>query len=145
MPASTELSALTEAECWSLLRQHDLGRLALVVAGWPRIFPVNYAVADWALVFRTQPGSKLAHGPGSPACFEVDAYDERTAGGWSVMVVGILEEITGREDERSRRLRRLPVQPRAPGRKDHWVALVADEITGRSFRGGWIVPGHYLG
>jgi hypothetical protein len=64
---------------------------------------------------------------------------------WSVMVVGLLKDITDAGDERSRSLRRLVVEPAAPGQKLHWLALNADEVSGRSFRGGWIVPGHYLG
>ena len=64
---------------------------------------------------------------------------------WSVMVVGVLKDITVANDALSRRLRRLDVEPVAPGQKLHWLALNAEEVSGRSFRGGWIVPGHYLG
>ena len=141
--SSSNLDVLSEEECWSVFKTHDLGRLALLVAGWPRIFPINYAVGENALVFRTEPGAKLAHGPGSAVCFEIDGYDEATASGWSVMAVGILYDITG--DPGAKRLRELSVQPRAPGKRTHWLALIPDEVSGRSFRGGWAVPGHYFG
>jgi hypothetical protein len=116
-----------------------------VVVGWPRVFPVNYSVGEGALVFHTEPGAKLAHGPGSAVCFEIDGYDATTASGWSVMAVGILEDITGSDDPRAKQLRDLPVQPRAPGKRSHWLALIPDEISGRRFRGGGVLPGHYLG
>jgi len=141
---SENLAVLTEPECWSRLEAHNLGRLAVVVAGAPRIFPINYAVGEGAIVFRTQPGAKLAHGPGSAVCFEIDAYEETSGSGWSVMAVGVLEDITNADDARSRRLRQLRVRPQAPGERAFWLALTPNEVTGRSFRVGWI-PGHYLG
>jgi nitroimidazol reductase NimA-like FMN-containing flavoprotein (pyridoxamine 5'-phosphate oxidase superfamily) len=143
--ANANVLVLPDAECWSLLRNHKVGRLAIVIEGSPRIFPINYAAADNALVFRTEPGAKLRHGPGSTACFEIDDYDQRDSTVWSVMVVGALEDITEADDERSRGLRRLPVEPAAPGTRLHWLALNTKEVSGRRFRGGWIVPGHYLG
>ncbi|MDQ6721841.1 MAG: pyridoxamine 5'-phosphate oxidase family protein [Candidatus Dormibacteraeota bacterium] len=143
--ASANVLTLSNEECWALLRSHNLGRLAIVVEGRPRIFPLNYAAAEDTVVFRTEPGAKLQHGPGFAACFEIDDYDPGTVMAWSVMVVGVLEDITDATDERSRRLRSLPVEPAAPGSKLHWLALNVDEMSGRSFRGGWIVPGHYLG
>ena len=144
-PASANVLTLSDEDCWSLLRTHHLGRLAIVIEGRPRIFPVNYAAADRTVVFRTQPGAKLQHGPGASACFEIDDHDQATGLAWSVMVVGVLDDITAADDDRSRGLRGLAVEPAAPGRRLHWLALNADEVSGRSFRGGWIVPGHYLG
>jgi nitroimidazol reductase NimA-like FMN-containing flavoprotein (pyridoxamine 5'-phosphate oxidase superfamily) len=143
--ASANVLVLPEDECWSLLLNHKVGRLAIVVEGRPRIFPINYAAADQALVFRTEPGAKLKHGPGTAACFEIDDYDQRDSTAWSVMVVGALEDITDAGDDRSRSLRRLPVEPAAPGTRLHWLVLNVEEVSGRRFRGGWIVPGHYLG
>jgi uncharacterized protein len=144
-PASPSLVTLASDECWSLLKAHHLGHLSIVIKSWPRIFPVNYAAGEGAIVFRTEPGAKLEHGPGSAACFEVSGYEERTASGWSVMAVGVLEDVTEADDDRGRRLRQLPVHPAAPGKRSHWLALVPEEISGRSFQGGWVVPGHYLG
>jgi nitroimidazol reductase NimA-like FMN-containing flavoprotein (pyridoxamine 5'-phosphate oxidase superfamily) len=143
--ASANVLSLSVEDCWSLLRTHKLGRVAIVIEGRPRIFPVNYAAAEETVVFRTEPGAKLQYGPGSAACFEIDDYDQGTSTAWSVMVVGVLKDITDANDERSRGLRRLAVEPAAPGQRFHWLALDADEVSGRSFRGGWIVPGHYLG
>jgi nitroimidazol reductase NimA-like FMN-containing flavoprotein (pyridoxamine 5'-phosphate oxidase superfamily) len=144
-PASATMHTLSQDECWSLLRKHSIGRLAIVVEGRPRIFPVNYGVGDNTLVFRTEPGAKLTYGPGSAACFEIDEYDHRDLTAWSVMVVGVLDDITEAGDVRSRALRRIAVEPVAPGNRLHWLALNAEEVSGRRFRGGWMVPGHYFG
>jgi len=143
--ASPSLAILPVDECWSVLKSHSLGRLSILIKEWPRIFPVDYAVGEGALVFRTDVGTKLEYGPGSPACFEVDGYDERHGAGWSVMAVGMLEDVTGNIDERSQRLRRLAVRSTAPGQRSHWLALAPKELTGRSFQGGWVVPGNYFG
>jgi hypothetical protein len=43
------------------------------------------------------------------------------------------------------RLRSLGVEPLAPGRHLHWLAPRADEVTGRTFRSGWAIPGAFLG
>jgi nitroimidazol reductase NimA-like FMN-containing flavoprotein (pyridoxamine 5'-phosphate oxidase superfamily) len=141
---SLELGQLPERDCWSLLETHRFGRLAIIVHGQPRIFPVNYACGEHAIVVRTAPGAKLTYGPGRRVCFEIDGYEETGATGWSVMATGTLEDITDSEDPRARRLRELPVRPQAPGERQHWLAISPDEVTGRTFQSGW-VPGHYLG
>jgi nitroimidazol reductase NimA-like FMN-containing flavoprotein (pyridoxamine 5'-phosphate oxidase superfamily) len=143
--SSPTVLPLTEERCWSYLQAERLGRLALVMGGRPQIFPVNYAVSEKSIVFRTAPGTKLAHGPGSVACFEIDGYDQHAREGWSVVALGILEEITEAEDARSKALRQLPVDPLAPGARLHWIALHAEEVTGRHFAAGWIIPGVFLG
>ncbi len=48
-------------ECWRLLRTTSVGRLAVSVSDMPDIFPVNYVVSNGHMLFRTAPGSKLAH------------------------------------------------------------------------------------
>jgi nitroimidazol reductase NimA-like FMN-containing flavoprotein (pyridoxamine 5'-phosphate oxidase superfamily) len=144
-PPSGGMVVLSEAECWSLLRRHSLGRLAIVVDGRPRVFPVNYGVGDGMIVVKTQAGSKVSHGPGNFVGFEIDGYDERSATGWSVMVSGLLDDVSSSDDERSQRARSVPVHPVAPGKKTYWLALLVDEISGRSFSGGWTVPGQFLG
>ena len=141
---STELGELSARDCWAQLESHHFGRLAIVVHGQPRIFPVNYVAAEHTIVVRTAPGAKLTYGPGRHVCFEIDGYEETGGAGWSVMAVGMLEDITDSEDPRARRLRELPVRPQAPGERLHWLALQPDEVTGRSFQVGW-VPGHYFG
>ena len=134
------LAHLTEEECWQCLRMNTLGRLAVIVNGRPEIFPVNYRSGDGALVFRTAPGAKLANGPMTKSCFEIDGWDDRTGTGWSVMVHGTISEITDATDDPAASLLRLPVQPVVPGEHRHWLALSADSVTGRHFTSGPLAP-----
>ena len=144
-PASHHLNVLDADECWARLRQHDLGRISFVSEGWPRIFPVNYAAGEGAIVFRTAPGAKLTYGPSARVCFEIDGVDVWSGSGWSVMAIGVLEDITDLSDDRGQRLRKLAVHPVAPGEKMHWLSLTPQELSGRSFKGGWFIPGAYVG
>jgi uncharacterized protein len=101
---------------------------------------MNYAAAGGTLVFRTEAGAKLRHGPGTTACLEVDGYDPREAMGWSVMATGRLEDITDAQDQRAAALKALPLVPSAPGERRHWLALDVTEVSGRFFRRGWLGP-----
>jgi hypothetical protein len=76
-------------------------------------------------VFRRAAGAKAKYGPGSRACFEIDGWDDRTGTGWSVMVRGLIRDITEATDEQAEELRRLPLHPAAPGVRDHLLALSA--------------------
>lgn len=58
-----------------MLKVRNLGHLSIVIKGWPRIFAVNHAAGEGAILLRTAPGAKLERGLGSAACFEVDGYE----------------------------------------------------------------------
>ena len=129
--APTGLMRLDAGECIRLLASEEIGRLAVVAGQTPLIFPVNYVLDGGAVVFRTDAGTKLDAGPRGPACFEVDAFDRDQRTGWSVVVVGRLEEVTLYDAAMLARVRALPVVPWAGGAKAHWMRLVPDRITGR--------------
>ena len=130
--ADPQLEVLPE-ECWRLLGAHHLGRLALVDAEGPVIVPVNYVLDREAPVFRPDPGSKLdAAVEAAPVAFEVDAADEATRTGWSVVVRGALAEVTDPGD--LERLRALPLYPWAPGDKARYVRVRPASVTGRRIR-----------
>ncbi len=129
-----EIEVLPEDECIRLLRSHTIGRVAFTDEGQPLIFPVNYAADERSVVFRTAPGEKLSSGPMSRAAFEIDEVDSERGVAWSVMVKGVAYEITQAIDRLSEDLRRLVVEPMAPGERKHWVAIVQHEISGRRFR-----------
>jgi nitroimidazol reductase NimA-like FMN-containing flavoprotein (pyridoxamine 5'-phosphate oxidase superfamily) len=121
---------LTEDECRRLLGERHLGRLALVDADGPVILPVNYTLDGGAVVFRTDPGSKLdAAAAGATVAFEVDAADERDRTGWSVVVRGRAAEVSDPAD--LERLRALPLYPWAPGAKARYVRIRPASVTGR--------------
>lgn len=143
--ASPDIVSINVVECWNHLRRERLGRVAIVARGRPHIFPVNYVASERVIVFRTGGGLKLAHGPGSSSCFEVDGFDKESKVGWSVMAFGRLVDITTATDALTSAFRRLPVEPQAPGTRTHWLAMHIDELTGMRFIGGWAVPGNFLG
>jgi nitroimidazol reductase NimA-like FMN-containing flavoprotein (pyridoxamine 5'-phosphate oxidase superfamily) len=118
-------------ECIRLLEIEDVGRLALVQGTTPAIFPVNYVMYGGAIVFRTALGSKLLHGRGTPAAFEIDSLDRDARSAWSVVVTGRLEEVAEAEPGWLSLLDELPLKPWAGGEKDHWMRLVPGLITGR--------------
>lgn len=128
------LEVMADAECVKQLRLHDLGRLAVVDRdGRPLIFPVNYFFDEGVVVFRTAPGTKLDVAPGAHACFEIDGLDREAGSGWSVMVKGIAHDITEPRSAPTGRMKLWPVNPAAPGSREHWVGIWANEITGRKF------------
>jgi nitroimidazol reductase NimA-like FMN-containing flavoprotein (pyridoxamine 5'-phosphate oxidase superfamily) len=119
-------------ECLGLLRQGRVGRLAVVIAGAPHVLPLNYAADEQGtIVFRTAELSSATQASLPRVAFEVDDIDAECRTGWSVVVHGQGRDITDGIDVRSERLRRLPVFPWAPGERDQWFMINADEITGR--------------
>lgn len=134
-PQPGELEILAEAECVRLLRSHDLGRIALVDQDVrPLIFPVNYFFEESVVAIRTAPGAKLQLAPGAHVSFEIDGWDAKKGIGWSVLVKGIAHDITHPRGAPSGRVRFWPVRPAAPGSREHWIGISANEITGRRFR-----------
>ncbi|MGO4383022.1 pyridoxamine 5'-phosphate oxidase family protein [Specibacter sp. RAF43] len=132
-PAPAGASDLSRDECWHLLQGQVIGRLAVVVEDHPEIFPVNYAVDNGSLLFRTAEGTKL-YGSlnNTPVAFEVDGYDPHTEQAWSVVLRGRAEQLkpaTGLADARA-----LPLEPWQPGRKEHLVRIYALSLSGRRFR-----------
>ena len=101
------------------------------------IFPVNYAVDHEVVVIRTGPGTKLSAAGHANVAFEVDLVDPVTQTGWSVLVLGLAEEVTDRHrEEVVTRTEAADVQPWAPGEKEHHVRIIPHRVTGR-----WIEPG----
>lgn len=133
LDARTGLEHLTSEECYRLLADDEIGRLAVVDGSTPRVFPVNYVLDQRAVVFRTDPGTKLDKGPRHRACFEIDAFDRAQRSGWSVVAVGRLEEITRFDSRSLERVRSLGVDPWA-GDKTHWMRLVVEQVSGRRLR-----------
>ena len=127
------IRVLSEAECLQLLGEHDLGRVAIVVDGQPEIFPVNYAVGVDVIAFRTAPGTKLWHAPMTRVAFEVDGIDSVHGIAWSVVVKGVANEVTHALGKVPEAVRRLAVEPMAPGERERWLTVQRQEITGRRF------------
>ena len=123
---------LTREECQELLRSASVGRLAVTLLGTLHVFPVNYALDEEVLVIRTRPGTKLTAARQAPVVFEVDEVDAVRRTGWSVVVRGYAEELTGAHaQELVTRTLAVDLTPWDPGPHAHWLRLVPQDVTGR--------------
>src|SRR3954454_5761680 len=125
----TGLEQLDRDECLALLAAAPLGRLAVVVAGRPLVFPVNFALDGESVVLRTDEGTKVHGARNGPVAFECDGMDPTYHTGWSVLVVGDAEDVHNPRDVA--RLERLPLGPWCPGPKSTWLRVRTRSITGR--------------
>jgi uncharacterized protein len=135
------LEEIDPAECWRLVATQPVGRVAVIVGHHPLVFPVNYAVEDKSILYRTGVGTKLWSVHRSNVTFEVDVVDMVHRSGWSVMVMGVAQELS--IDRNRRDISRAELDgasPWAPGDRDHFIRIVADQITGRRIRPGELPP-----
>ncbi|MFD5256336.1 helix-turn-helix domain-containing protein [Streptomyces bobili] len=125
-----EFTELDTAECRALLSTHGVGRVAVPTVTGPVIVPVNYSVVDGAIVFSTDPGTTPSEAAGCQVAFEVDRIDDAFSQGWSVLVRGRAGAVT--DPEAVRRLEEQAYStPWAGGRRDLWVRIAPQVITGR--------------
>lgn len=136
-PKSDEgFDEIDEAECWRLLAGQPVGRFAVVLDGYPIVFPVNYSLLAHGVVFRTARGAKLWSTNQSNVSFEVDEIDRPSRTGWSVLICGSAREIDAKtaNPKLVGAVRAAAPDAWAPGSRDHLVRVVADSITGRRIR-----------
>lgn len=132
-PNTPPVENLSFDDCWELLADDTLGRLAVVVDGHPEIFPVNYVVHRRSIVFRTAGGTKLWGAAAErPAALEIDGYDPATELAWSVVVRGNTEVIQDQADRDA--VDSLGLEPWQPGEKGYYIRLNAKAMTGRRFQ-----------
>lgn len=125
------LDVLTDDECRDLLARSPIGRIAVHLAERsPAIFPINYVFDEHHIVFRTDRSSIVHQADQLTVAFEIDGIDRVYHLGWSVLVVGTLEEVTDPSELVA--LATLPLGPWAPGPKACWMRIRPDSITGRS-------------
>jgi nitroimidazol reductase NimA-like FMN-containing flavoprotein (pyridoxamine 5'-phosphate oxidase superfamily) len=128
-----ELNEIDRAECLRLLTSTGVGRLAVAMRdGTPVIRPITYAfdASSQSVVFRTASGSKL-HGllAARRAAFEIDGLDPESRTGWSVIILGVAEDVTSPAEVR--RLEALGLEPWAGGDRPHWIRIRARTVSGR--------------
>ena len=131
---ATEMLVLARSECLRLLAATGIGRIAVSVTEWdhPVIRPVNYVFDEpsQSVLIRSANGSKLqAVLRSATAAFEIDGIDTARHVGWSVIIVGVAEEITNAAEVR--RIERLGLEPWPPGRKGHWIRIRTNTVSGR--------------
>jgi nitroimidazol reductase NimA-like FMN-containing flavoprotein (pyridoxamine 5'-phosphate oxidase superfamily) len=128
---TSEMLVLPREECLRLLASNRFGRLAVAMDS-PVIRPVNYVFDEpsQSVAFRTADGSKFhAMLVNGNAAFEIDGIDPDSRTGWSVIIVGMAEEVTSASE--LRRLERMGLESWTPGRKAHWMRIRAWTVSGR--------------
>ena len=128
---------LTYEECLELLHGGLVGRVAICTPVGPRIVPLNYALYDDAIVFRTTPYSELGtYGWNTDVAFEIDHLDYEKHQGWSVLAIGRAELIDDPDEVQDIRAGWDPT-PWAGGRRHLYLRLRWRDLTGRRIGGDW--------
>jgi nitroimidazol reductase NimA-like FMN-containing flavoprotein (pyridoxamine 5'-phosphate oxidase superfamily) len=129
------MDALTERECWDLLRARNVGRIGFDRGRGLRIHPVHYRVSDGHLSVTTSRDSELGmfsqmFADGALVSLEVDQLEDEAAERWSVLVNARVEAVDG--DEAADTGDTPPDAPRPPAGHDELTLLLTPvEITGR--------------
>ena len=129
IPTVTPVTHLDDEGCWEVLRRLEFGRIAYRLGTHLDIAPINYAVHQDQIVFRTATGSKLSGilGDGE-VVFEVDEVTDRHA--VSVVVRALAKEM---DRDKARWVDQMRLRPWVPTVKEYVVVLEPQRITGRWF------------
>lgn len=132
MSTSDPITVLTTDQCWERLRGEEFGRLAYHLTDEVHIVPLNYAVDEERIVFRTAEGSKLLGVVmDTDVAFEIDRLDDPGEAAWSVVARGRATVLSG---DAARQADNLRLRPWVDTDKFNVVAIEVDELTGREFR-----------
>ncbi|MGZ4689267.1 MAG: pyridoxamine 5'-phosphate oxidase family protein [Acidimicrobiia bacterium] len=117
--------------CLQHLRAELVGRVAVVIDGYPVVLPINYRLVEtlgltW-VALRTRPGNVIDQASSNVA-FEIDGIDPSHHRGWSVLVRGTLLPIN--PDAASFR-ERFDSEPWLLTERDSWLVIEPFSITGR--------------
>jgi len=128
-PRGRRLVAIDEEECWQLVSTRRWGRLLVVVANHPELFPVDHLVDGRSLLVRTEEGTKLRAALGARVGFEVDQVDDDARLGWTVMLAGYANEVF---DTRELELAEIDADEAVwTGDRVHWLRIVPFKVSGR--------------
>ncbi len=128
------MEILDADQCLGLLRTVQVGRVAVSSGAIPTILPVNFAVLDASVVFRTSDGTKLdAAVRNAVVAFEADAIHSIFETGWSVVVVGVAEEV--HDPTEIDRVTHIGLRPWAPGSHSHLIKINPTIVSGRRIMG----------
>ena len=125
-----QLEALSRAQCLDLLRTVCVGRLVFTEDALPAVQPVNFRLSGEEVIIRVAGGAKPAAArENAVVAFEADELDPDLREGWSVTVAGHAVVITdvGELVE----LSGLWLRSWVEGRRDHFVRIRAEQVTGR--------------
>ncbi len=127
----SDVAVLSESRCLELLQGEEVGRVALCTPDGPAIFPVNFTVADGAVVFRTTAYSVLGtHAWQTRLAVEVDRIDPERRSGWSVVASGPGSQVRP-GPELDEIVRQWNPDPWAGGTRPLYVRMRWDTLSGR--------------
>ncbi|MEU6789510.1 pyridoxamine 5'-phosphate oxidase family protein [Nonomuraea angiospora] len=127
---SSGLQVLSREECLGLLSTTPIGRIVFTEHALPAVQPVNFHLDGRSIVIRTSIGSKLAAATRhAVVAFEADEFDSELRTGWSVTAVGQARAVT--DPDEIHRLAALPLTTWAPGNRDHYIVVDAQQVSGR--------------
>ena len=94
-PAATDTRSLDESECLRLIAAGGVGRIGYSGRFGPTILPVNFALHEQTIVFRTGQHSPMEEDLRTgiadaeyKVAFEVDEISPATKEGWSILIQG---------------------------------------------------------
>jgi nitroimidazol reductase NimA-like FMN-containing flavoprotein (pyridoxamine 5'-phosphate oxidase superfamily) len=130
------VESLEEAECLRLLGAGRLGRLVYSSRYGPMALPVEYAVHEGSIVFRTARDTYtdedlrtgIAHAEYNVA-FEIDQIDLETGQGWTVLARGSAHHVDAEAERAS--LISAGVEPWAEGEPEHVMRISPARLWGR--------------
>jgi uncharacterized protein len=126
------MTVLDPGECMRLLSSARMGRVGFCTPSGPQILPVNHAVLEGSIVFRTDLYGAVAAGTSDgTVAFEADEIDDRMRSGWSVLVVGRPQHVKD-PVELAEVFERLD-EPWAPGPRPVVVRISPAQVSGRRF------------
>lgn len=132
----TWLEPIPVEECTELLRGQRVGRVAVLVDGFPVVVPVNYRVAEHSggtwIAIRTRPGGLIDTAP-QPVALEIDGVDPHHERGWSVLVRGSLLHVDPDAAEFSAR---FDPAPWLDDDRSAWLVIEPFDISGRRLERG---------
>ena len=133
--ADRVIEELSEQQCLDLIAGGGIGRIAYTSRFGPAVLPVNYALRDGAVVFRTAEHGPLDEdlrtgitGADYKVAFQIDDIDPTAKLGWSVLIQGPAHHVTGPEEDA---VRQAGVETWAPGDRELFVRIIPSRITGR--------------
>jgi nitroimidazol reductase NimA-like FMN-containing flavoprotein (pyridoxamine 5'-phosphate oxidase superfamily) len=122
---------LSQDECLGLLAHATIGRIGVVIDGYPVILPVNYALDGDLVTIRTAPGGKFDAAQHGKVSFQADQIMAPGRSAWSVLVLGVAAVPDTDDPATVERLHKLQIAPLDPGDKPLWLQIVPERVTGR--------------
>jgi hypothetical protein len=130
MASLRELEELDREQCLALLRQVPVGRLVFTERALPAVQPADFRWWRGDVVIRIAHPAVLAAASGNRiVAFETDDLDADLQCGWTVTVVGHAQVITEVPDLIE--LSKIFSRPRIGGRRDYFVRVRTEKVTGR--------------